>query len=171
MTLYSVKLPPSETLTATVNRYILETETTLYHYCCPTMNTSVGTLQAGNYIIDMALKCVLDGGLPIVNYNQTQNIPSPRAIDVNWLNFTYIPFQKHALNLRVQKLSFPNYEAINKPPVSKIVSEIYQIGKTRPIWWCLPIIAIALAAVVVALVYFVYSRYIFYVRNRNGHFR
>ena len=70
---YDKKPPPTKVSTEKLNRYIVQTAATLYHYRCPRRTPLVGQLDMGNYIIDVEPRCILDAagwllhGLPDTN--------------------------------------------------------------------------------------------------------
>ena len=92
VTLYRQRPPPGPIRTATLNRFVVETTDTLYHYRCPGETPKVGQLAAGAYVITLDPPCVLDAstfiltGVPVHQLNYT--LPELQLLELSGLDFS-----------------------------------------------------------------------------------
>ena len=149
ITIYKNKPPPQPIATVTLNRYVVSTEVTLYHYRCPQKTPRTGTLPLGSYVIDVEPNCIFDTmnwmlqGIPIQDIEYNRTILPPKQINLTWLKIEELPLGNHTtlLPVGIKQLTLPNYEALQKPPeiditrnINKIQSEI---GRTHWLVWLL----------------------------------
>ena len=167
LTYYSISPPPGEITTATLNRYIVTTEETLYHYRCPRQTPTVGRLAAGHYLIDVEPHCIVDSGqwmirgLPTFVTNYSTEVILPQPIPLDWLilpNYTHLTLDLH-LPPGQTKMSIPNYETLSRPPSTNVVNTIDEIqatiGKTTIAWWVWLIIAITGIIILTFAMYYI----------------
>ena len=154
ITRYNQKPPPGPILTAAINRYILGTSETLYHYRCPQRTPMVDKLVEGNYIIDVEPRCILDAGgwmlrgLPTIHSNYSAENFLPKPINITWFHFT--ARSNLTLDLEppreIRPIAVPHYENIELPANANIKSDIdkiqAEIGKHPVAWWVWLLIAI-----------------------------
>ena len=167
LTYYSKPPPPGDITTATLNRYLVTTEKTLYHYRCPRETPIVGRLIAGHYLIDVEPYCIVDSGqwmirgLPTFVTNYSTEVILPQPIPLDWFilpNHTHLTLDPH-LPPGQSKMSIPNYETLIRPPGTDIVNRIDEIqatiGKNPLKWWMwLIIVTAALMALFLGFIYF-----------------
>ena len=149
ITVYKDPPPPQPISTVTLNRYIVSTEETLYHYRCPLKTPTTSTLLAGSYVIDVQPTCIFDAmswmlqGLPVHDIQLNRTTHPPKPINLTWLKPEELPLKNHTtlLPVGVKQLTLPNYEALQVPPTSSITDDIDQIqskiGRTHWLAWLL----------------------------------
>lgn len=154
---------PTEVSTSTINRYIVSTPTTLYHYRCPSLRPTTGQLIKGHYVIDIEPRCTLDAGawqirgIPTIKLNHTFEISPPEPIPLDWLQISNLTQIIPPLNLPKgpNKLQFQSYSDLIIPPDSNIKEQIQQtqsiIGKNPLPWWAWLLMTILVLTVLAVL--------------------
>lgn len=146
-----------------MNRFVLQTDATLYHYRCPQKTPVVGKLEAGCYVIDVDARCILDAntwmlqGIHITETNYTLTYPPPPPIPINLTWFSFPEHENDTFQIRltkgINKIEVPTYADLQALPESTIVQEINTIQANIGInplpWWAWLIIAVI---VIIALI-------------------
>ncbi|ELU18460.1 hypothetical protein CAPTEDRAFT_208008 [Capitella teleta] len=160
LTVYKDMPPPQPIATVALNRYIVSTGETIYHYRCPQLSPRTGSLLEGSYVIDIEPNCVLDAmswmlqGLPTKEIQYSNPIQPARPINLTWLEIAKLPIANHTalLPVGVSQLTLPNYTALEMPPPSSVRYDIDQIqsnlGKTHWLIWLLLGISLAIGLLV-----------------------
>jgi len=162
---YFDKPPPAQKIvTDKLNRFILRTKETLYHYRCPQRIPVVGRIAEGSYVIDVEPHCILDAnmwmlqGLPIIETNYTRQYLPPMPLNLSWFVF---PDRRNdtlviTLPKGIDRIEVPSYGDLQALPGSDINSKIEElqknIGKTSIAWW----IWIIIAFMIISLMSFVF---------------
>ena len=143
-----------------LNRYILRTDPTLYHYRCSGRNPFTSDLAAGTYIITLEPECDLDAGAWILHGIKTLQttlnitIPLPQPIDLSHLAFENdTQWKPIDLPKGIKQLEFPTYTNLVAPKQTNYESEVQEmqkdLGKTHYFWlWIAIGIGAALALAV-----------------------
>ena len=166
---YYDKQPPAQKIVADkLNRFVLSTTHTLYHYRCPQHRPVTGELPSGSYVIDVEPHCIFDAtqwmlqGVSILETNYTQKYPPPLPINVTWFNLP-----KHndtfsiSLPTGIDKIEVPSYEELQKLPVADISKGIQNmqndIGKAPLAWWMYVIIALAALTGLILVTHYIHK--------------
>ena len=162
ITVYKNKPPPQPIATVTLNRYIVSTEETLYHYRCPQKAPRTGTLMQGSYVIDVEPSCIFDTtswmlqGIPVRDIQYNRTVLPPRPLDLAWLKMDELPLENHTnlLPVGVEQLTLPDFEALQLPPDTSITSDIdkiqSKIGKTHWLAWLLVGLSLSIGLIALA---------------------
>lgn len=161
MTYTSDPGPPHPIITTVVNRYVLRTEGTFYHYRCRGKTPRTAKIEAGTYIITVDPYCDLDAGywllkgLGSFTINLNYTIPEPRPIPLTLFQLSNsTQFEHIKLPPGVKQLEFPTYEDLVTPQKSDIADKVEQlqkdVGKNKLPKWLF--ICIILGSVILGLV-------------------
>ena len=158
---------PGPIVSDKMNRFVVQTEETLYHYRCPKRTPVVGKLDPGVFVIDVEPRCVLDStrwmlhGLPMVTSNFSQEQTPPLPLPLSWFQFpnsTNFHLKVHQYG-KIGKLTFENFDDLQAPADTNIEQQIAkiqeQIGHSKLPWWLWLIISVAGAIALASVVYFV----------------
>ncbi len=169
LTLYRQRPPPGPIQTATLNRFVVETKNTLYHYRCPSETPQVGRLQAGTYVITLDPPCVLDAstfiltGVPVHQFNYS--LPDLQILELSGLDFSSPAYTRlvNALPLTEQHISLINSKDIPMPPETNLVNDIADLhrglGKHHLPWWLWLVLAIIAFLVLFLLLSYLRIKY------------
>lgn len=169
VTLHKTRPPPGPIQTATLNRFIVETPRTVYHYKCPPKTPEAEELPAGTYVITIDSHCAFAAnafiltGVPntVINYS----LPELKSLPLLGLDFSQpiYPALLNNLPASMSQLSIPSTDDISLPDPSDLINDIDKIqaklSVNRLPWWLWLILAILVVLTMFFLYVYLHSKY------------
>ena len=143
MTLHPRQIMSQPVPTTELNKYVLTTRDTSYHYRCPSIRPTSGKLKAGSYLINIAPGCMMDAsewilkGLTVAKYDYNATLYEPRDIDLSWLNLATATLDLNYKPETMNPLVVENFEELAQLPASQLVADLdnLKIEAGHLPWW------------------------------------
>jgi len=145
-----------------LNRYVLRTDPTLYHYRCKGKSPFTSKLEQGTYIVALQAGCDMDAGLWLLkgleerSFAVNVTIPPPQPVNLSGFDLNnYSQWPPIKLPPGINQLEFTNFKDVSKPQQTNLHDTVKhiqaKIGKRDFTWlWVIIGIVSVLGLILVA---------------------